>query len=440
MLNSTDIEDLVQKFLIEREIGINTIHNLYIKNNNKLSLASFKEELIPELRTGCTAFINQNLPLEELNQYLFYIVNAFGKKKAQFNLPKAKTEYICPGCVFLGKDYYILSFKKVFSCEECKSELSKLTDPKRQHFFQTFAIHNKLGYRCAECQRFIPQPLDNTSEVMCPYFDCTFFGSTKDLVKMHHPSARSNPEKLILDASKDNKSFKDQIISCQIDVLSQLEISQDLLSKKDSIQEIIKAQSEGLSYNSSNSTIKHKQFVYQAFSLLLDQYPIEMIEYLLNPKESYAGFQHRIFQLYIQLLEQSLPFTITKNKKIYKIDNLLDDNLCLFDGISTFNGIVNDKLVIKNNTQEYYIGGRKATYAKPFYIGKLLNIVDIKNKKSLLHLVKNYSFSKIYMRDIEPNTPVIVSHLRVPPHYQMGGMVYVNRIRKKIIEKARVLI
>lgn len=51
--------------------------------------------------------------------------------------------------------------------------------------------------------------------------------------------------------------------------------------------------------------------------------------------------------------------------------------------------------------------------------------------------VVDYSFSKIKVRDIDPGTEVIVTHLRIPPHYQMGGMVYINRIKDKIVERAK---
>jgi hypothetical protein len=54
--------------------------------------------------------------------------------------------------------------------------------------------------------------------------------------------------------------------------------------------------------------------------------------------------------------------------------------------------------------------------------------------------VTEYTFSKIKVQDIVPGTEVIVTHLRVPPHYQMGGMVYVNRVRKKIIDRAKLLL
>ena len=38
------------------------------------------------------------------------------------------------------------------------------------------------------------------------------------------------------------------------------------------------------------------------------------------------------------------------------------------------------------------------------------------------------------MKNVKPGTEVSVSHLRIPPHYQMGAMVYINRARKIIID------
>ena len=177
---------------------------------------------------------------------------------------------------------------------------------------------------------------------------------------------------------------------------------------------------------------------YQAFANLLKKYPEQMVDYLLHESRS-GGFQHKVFQEYIKLLEEALPFSFKKNKRLHKVESLLDDNLNLFDGISVFEGIVSEKLVIKNGTREFYIGGRESKVSKPYYIGKLLSIIDKKDSSVLMDHVKEYSFSLIKMKDIEPGTEVIVTHLRVPPHYQMKGMVYVNRIRKKIVERARVV-
>jgi hypothetical protein len=177
---------------------------------------------------------------------------------------------------------------------------------------------------------------------------------------------------------------------------------------------------------------------YQAFANLLKKYPEQMVDYLLNESRS-GGFQHKVFQEYIRLLEEALPFSFKKNKKLHKVETLLDDNLNLFDGISVFEGIVSEKLVIKNETREFYIGGRESKVSKPYYIGKLLGVIDKKDSSVLMDHVKEYSFSLIKMKDIEPGTEVIVTHLRVPPHYQMKGMVYVNRIRKKIVDRTHAV-
>lgn len=436
-----DVDSLVKEFLVIREQSIITLHRMHFKTDNQISLLSLKEELIEELRTGCVTFINKNSPIEELNAYLLYIVNAYCKKVAK-PLIKQKVEYICPGCLFLDKELSLLSFNKVFYCDECQSGVNITPDPKMQYLFATFSQHNKNGYHCLDCDRFIPHPLDNSSTVSCPYFDCLFVGPIMNLDKMHHPNSKSNPEKLILDARSDDlgsSSLKDSISSQEIDACTQLEVAEYLQDKLVIFQEIIETQSNNVPYSSSNSTIRHKQYVYKAFLNLLNQFPAELIGYLSNNNDSHMGFQHRIFQEYIRLLEESFPFFITKNKSIHKIDNLLDNSLCLFDGISVFDSFVTDKLSIKNGTKEFYIGGRKASYTKPFYIGKLLNIIRSDTKTSLMHLVKDYSFSKIRLRDIVPGTPVTVTHLRVPPHYQMGGMVYVNRVRKKIVERAKAI-
>jgi hypothetical protein len=289
--------------------------------------------------------------------------------------------------------------------------------------------------------------MDNTViTVSCPYFDCFFVGAIDRLDKMHHPTSKSNPEKLILDSpaihalGNHNVPLKDRILSKETDALTQLEVAEDLQDKFNLLQDIIETQSNNVPYCSSDATIRHKQYVYQAFLFLLRENPSEMVAYLLNSNDNHVGFQHRVFQKYIKLLEDSLPFAISKNRKLHKVESLLDETLCLFDGISVYDSVVTDKMSIKNETTEFYIGGRKATYTKPYYIGKLLNVIHKDTKASLMQYVKDYSFSRIRMRDIVPGTPVTVTHLRVPPHYQMGGMAYVNRIRKKIVERAKVVI
>src|SRR6185295_7858511 len=157
-------------------------------------------------------------------------------------------------------------------------------------------------------------------------------------------------------------------------------------NKVKTIKEVIESQSNNVAYSGYDFTGKHKILCYQAFSNLTDKYPVEMVDYLLNNSRS-GGFQNKAFQEYIRLLEDSLPFSYKKNNKILKIDSLLDEKLSLFSGISVFEEILNENLVVKNSTTEFYIGGRAAAYTKPYYIGKLLNIIDKKTSLSLMDKV-----------------------------------------------------
>lgn len=437
--NLLGIDYLIDDFLKRHEKGIQTIHRVYRHNTDPLEIRAFVAELMDELKTGCVSFLNKGSPLDELDPYLFYIVNAFAKKKAVVTAKK-KTEYLCPGCLFLGKENLVTLVNKFFRCDDCESELKNAADPRKVTFFRTFFKHNKSGYHCQDCERFIPHPIDEAPIVSCPYYDCCFVGSWSSLSRMHHPNSQSNVELLTLDSSlKNGSTFKDMTPSQEIDAQSQLEIEEDLENKLSILRGVIDSQRNSLAYNSADYTLKHKMCVYEAFGNLLKKNPQDMVDYLLNNSRS-GGFQHRVFQEYVRIMEESMPFSFKKGNQVVRVESLLDDNLGLFEGISVYEEIVTDKNSIKNSTQEFYIGGRKGSIARPYYIGKLLSVVDKNTKIPLTEKVVSYSFSKIKVRDIAPGTTVIVTHLRVPPHYQMGGMVYINRIRKKIVDRAHSLL
>jgi len=145
--------------------------------------------------------------------------------------------------------------------------------------------------------------------------------------------------------------------------------------------------------------------------------------------------QNKIFKNYLKLLEQALPFSYNKGKDKFVIKNIMDENLNIFIGIEEFEQFVNSNFKIKNNTSNLYIGGRKGSYVKPYYIGKLLDVISIDNNDSLLDNVDDYNFSHIKVSGVKPGTKVRVIHLGIPPHYQMGPMVYLNKIRKEIKNK-----
>jgi hypothetical protein len=428
---------VIDKFIQENIQGIKTIHRLYLKNDNDLSIRAFTAEVGEELKKGYTTFLSKGYPLDELDPYLFYIVNAVGKQK-HVSLDK-KHDYLCPGCFFLGKET-ILEFYKTFECNVCFYEFKNAIDPQWIRFFEVFKVHNKAGFKCLDCGRFIPKPLDNSTQIVCPYTDCFFVGDTSQLKVMHHPSSRGKTVEVFnLDVARDASSLKDNIPVADASALEKIQIKEDFEKNVQILSDVIDGIMYSLPFKTQNLVSKHKVFVCQAFKNLLLSDPVDMVNYLINSSRS-GGFQHRIFQEYIRLLEQSFPLFYQEKRKQCKIECLLDERLGLFEGISSFDGIVNDKLTIKNNTKEFYIGGRKSSYAEPYYIGKLLNVISKDSHTPIMHHVISYSFSKIKLSNVKPGTQVIVTHLRVPPHYQMGGMTYVNRVRKHIVEKSRIIL
>lgn len=329
-----------------------------------------------------------------------------------------KTQYLCPGCLFLGKQTF-LENGLILYCTECAIPHE---DKKINILRKTFGIHNKQGYRCVDCDRFIPDPLDASEKLFCPYLDCWFAGNKSSCNKMRHPTVKKNIEKYL--------KVEDYLV-VKSEGLSDQRVSV--------LKDVINSQLNNVFYNSSEFTIKQKIACYKAFLNTIDRFPTEMADYMLDSSRT-GGFQHILFQEYISIFEKCLPYSFKKNGQLYKVESLLDEQLSLFDGISTFEETIDSNLEIKNSTHELYIGGRKASYVKPYYIGKLLEVLDKKSKRNLMDKVDEYSFSKIRMKDIDPDRSVIVTHLRIPPHYQMGGMTYVNRLRKMIVDQALIVL
>jgi ribosomal protein L37AE/L43A len=428
--NLIEIDELVETFISNNYVGISSVYKSHHHNYDQLSIKSFIESIKDDLKTGCVSFVNKNNSTKDLDSYLFYIVNSLSKRTS--DPIKKKTEYICPGCLSLGNITLLRENSSILYCDDCAHLLNECLSIPKIEFHKRFAIHNKRGVRCPDCNKFIPLPLNNSTKINCPYFNCCFVGDSSNLDKMHHPSSRTNPEILTLD-SLDNfiKDSIDESIS-----ISEMEVVEDINEKIILIKDAIETLCNAVNYTSSDFTKKHKILIYNAFSNLLEREPQDLVGYLLYNSRT-GGFQHKIFQEYIRLLELELPYSYKKGNKIYCIKSLLDDNLNLFDGISTFEGVVDCRHEIKNNTKEFYIGGRKASYSKPYYIGKLLDVY-LEDQSSILNKVKQYSFLKIKVaEDIPENTKIFVKHLRVPPHYCSNGMSNDNRIRKKIVDKLR---
>lgn len=403
-MNKIDIFDV---FLKKYSVGIKNLLKQYSLDLNDYSDEKIKDLLI----LNFSNLLSLNVSDSDIFDSLFYHLNDYLKNNKK-PVDKKNKIYICPGCLFLGKTTFLLG-TRLLSCKVCSFEASKPCDAKYLDLYKKFSTHSSKGYRCGDCDNFIPASLAYEQVVICPYLNCTFVGDINSLKVMRHPSSSETKENVDIKSSAKN-IIHDSTIN--------------------TIQQIIEYQSNNLAFTKYNFTLVHKLSVYKAFASLLNQKPDDMKNYLLGSRT--GGFQHKVFQEYIRILEQSLPFTIKKNNKVEVVDSLLNKHLCIFDGISNFNSIIKN-FCVKNNTTEFYIGGRKGSYTKPFYIGKVLNVIDLNSNKSITDKVVEYSFSKIIFKDIEDNTPVRISHLRIPPHYQMGGMVYVNRVRKSIVDQIK---
>lgn len=437
-INLSDIDDMVDSFLEKNESTLKNLCNKHLGDDG-LSFSSFREEIKPMLKNTAVSFVNGKYTADVFTSYLFPTVYTYFRQD-KFVI-KTTSIFICPACKFLGKETQ-LTYSKLFKCSECEIGLNTATSAQKIKLFNTFKVHSKKGFKCNDCERFIPQPLDNSRDIFCPYMDCIFVGKAHDLKSMRHPTINTKIKELSLNEPRKSNlsnsslgfSLGDNLQSNTLPSDEELEIKETLTKNLSLLKETIQSQINSVYYSSSESTLIHKLCMYQAYLNILEKHPSDMVAYLVFLSR-HGGLQHRIFQEYISLLESKIPFSFTKNGKFYKINSLLDPELSLFDGISTFDATVSDKNEIKNNTQEFYIGGRSGFYSKPFYIGKLLDVVNLDTKISILTDVEEYSFSKIKLKSVAPGTKVQITHLRVPPHYQMGGMVYLNRIRRKIVDK-----
>lgn len=426
MKTPLDIEQMVEAFILNNQDSISFLYKKYfIKDFSDILV--FQEYIKPFLKDGYIHCLNSNFEENVFKPYLISIIQNAGKQNILSSKKETK-HYLCPACIYLNRQT-IVYYSRVFRCDTCLQELNDTSDPKRFKLLKVFSVHSKKGYSCSNCSRWIPHPLDDSKNIICPYYDCYFSGPIQGLKNASHPSLKEKIQETPIDNSIHSLSSND------IPPDTKIEIEQEFKNKIAYLKDIIEGQANAIYYVSIDATLMHKKCMYQAFLNMLEKSPEQMIQYLIYTNGR-SGLQHKIFQEYISLLEKKFPFSYKKNGKMYRITSLLDEDLNLFDGISVYKSEITKNLSIKNETEEFYIGGRKGTYSQPYYIGKLLDVVNLENSNSLISNVIEYSFSKIKLKNASPGTKVQVSHLRIPPHYQMGGLVHLNRIRKKIVDKA----
>jgi hypothetical protein len=176
----------------------------------------------------------------------------------------------------------------------------------------------------------------------------------------------------------------------------------------------------------------------QAFRNLTISNPVDIVYYLVHIKQnSEIKIQAKIFQEFVSLMENALPLTVYKENEPVEIFSLADPDLNIFTGRSVYSAAVKNNKA-PNETIETYIGSKTLKNHGPCFIGKLLKVTNKATGECLLNKVKNYSFVEIELEGVTDGTEVEVVHLRIPSHYEINSMVYLQRIRRNIVDRVYV--
>lgn len=424
-----------------------------------LAVAAFRESAKEELRTALSTFLFKKEHWRngrDLDPYLRLCLNRLAQRRSwDTNSVKIKNAPVCPLCRESGRKEILVPESGMLRCINCTEVSERIQDEIKANKADTylqckynihskFALHSKKGYRCPECSKFIPDSLSRNGKVTCPYDDCLFSSAVMDIHACTHPTVTFSDKstqsigKLPTRASyKDNtrkivSALTDSSVSADAyyDVKSQFENELSVLAT------VILEQLERVKRTNSKSTVTQKLLMYKAFQKMLDNHPIEMVSYLVHrDQRSDFPIQARIFQTYAQLVENHMPFTITKRGEEIDIVDLCSPDLALFNGKSEFEAEVRKNYTIPNKTKEEYIGGRSYKNYGPCFFGKIIDIVNTDTGESIKKYMVEFSFSQIKMKDsVEPGTPVKVMHFRILSHYEMDSLVFLQRTRRDIVD------
>lgn len=421
-----------------------------------VALQAFREWISLELHSALKTFLFKSEHWRtgrNIDPYLIKSISRLADRlKWNQEGDKKTNALVCPGCKYLLKKEFLQPFGQLWKCDSCYEQAQMIDNEilktnnnliaikleMKAKIFKAFAFHSKNGYRCPDCSRFIPESSNGIFGITCPYPDCSYFGEVTNLEKMIHPVSLTRRINLSLQTPIDEKhQIQELIVSHNIEAEYRIQASETFSEEFNILKQVVENQLDLIKRTNCIGTKLQKILMYEAYTNIINKYPEEMVSYLVHRKQN-ADFplQAKIFQEYVGLIQDSLPYTFNQNGKEYEIVSLLDPKISLFDGISVFDAVVRSDYTIPNNTKECYMGGRKFKNYGPCFIGLILDIEDKNKNISIKNEIKEYSFVQIKMNEtINSGTPVTVKHYRMPSHYEMGSLVYLQRTRKKIVDK-----
>jgi uncharacterized protein YaaR (DUF327 family) len=432
------------------------------ENLPDLAIKAFTEEIKTRLIASANTFIIKKQHWKNtkysLNTYLLSTIKNFAKEKQWLNECAAKSSVlICPACKLSNNKSFLFPENGSWRCSVCSEsrdqilktlksdnqldEKTKSRMQARYRLYNVFSLHSRKGFKCPDCNGFIPESSVGKYGATCPYENCSFSGNVK-LEIARHPASITTKKNLSLLATTYNllgtskMSIQDRISDNSQMADTSLLVNDSYNKEYKILQDVISNQIDSINRLGTENTRIKKLLMYKAYKNMIEQYPEEMMAYLVHLKNNHDfPIQSKIFQEYVCLIENYLPFSINKNGKNIDICSLTDPNLALFLGRSEYKAIIDNSFVIPNNTTEVYVGKRKFKNYGPCFIGRLIDVIDETTNLSILGHVKEYNFVQINLDNlIKPNTPVIVSHFRIPSHYEMGSLVFLQRIRRQIVD------
>lgn len=441
-----NIQPLVEPtldFLLEK---VKLITNKAYSSPDQLDFSSFKEESKIVIKKSLETFFLKKKHWEKddasSKDVLSYIIGAISNHaKAIRNSIDSQARYailICPLCKLDNRKEILVKEDKLWKCDHCWKEWESAKVLSEKVLFDSFKLHSRSGFKCPECNRFLPASAIGDT-LSCLYSDCLFMGHKKDLEPMAHPSFLGTRNLLYISNQKDedDKSDFDIVDSgAYSDAYACVCVSEQLKAEHTMISDIISEKISLLKRTNRESTLNQKILMHQAFKQMLDECPEDMIPYLVRLKKKFdIPLQPRIFQKYIKLIENNLPISfIRANKKIDIID-LLDPNLSLFLGESEFESVVDVNLMARNNTKEEYVGRTTFKNYGPCFLGKILEVNDEKGN-SILDKIKWHSFNQIHFdNSVSPGTKIFVKHYRIPSHYENKSMIFLQSVRRDLVDK-----
>jgi len=460
-------EDNLDKFFIAIKPLIQSTINKQINTIKQLTFKGTNERLSHEYVVSCV----DECAKKAIHLYLFkskkwkvgipfiaYVNKTiFGLCCQELNsitAIKKVNYYICPACKEFGfkQDLVELSDHKLF-CEICDKIVQNNINvgSYRHKLASLFCTHSKSGIHCPKCSKFIPDNIikkNKDNELTCPYDTCKSIYNVSSIIKTYHPTnhfiVKSHSCDFNEAQSKQQNKANSLYNTFDDKETKNVNMSlEDLDALKDTVKSVSKIIDQQKTVNGKTRNSPNKVIMYDSILSVMEQYPIEMVSFLVKKNKVDLPMQSIIFQEFSKNMVNALPIEFLCGSKKVVITNPLDTRLKLFTGIYSYVGVVDNKFQVRKPTTLLKNRGDIETgecLSTQFsFIGNLRNVMD-DNCNNLMNEVDMHSFVGVKFKPfskVRIGTKVYIEYYGIPAHYSMQSMAHLRRIMKKIYQSCQ---